>query len=322
MYEGFSYKFVPIKSRMSRYDIGFSDPYDLYHKMKNVYKWDALKRTDYFVDYHNLYTFCGVLSQRQIFVNVANELIEVEEYDKAVEILDMCQECVPEEKFPYEMIYMGFSNEYDVLKMVETYYNLGERQKAEAILYKFVDRLKESREFFRQFENSQDTFENINSYLSQAMSLYMKEISYLISEQEGELAKKNLDRAYSWLTVSDFPTDAVWYDFILYYAILEQYDQAEMIAEDYSVSLLSELNELHTLYNVTVDAYIKTYSRYEKTEDEGLIPQLQKHENLLGNLEDMLKGIEDSMKSLHGLVVELERDDLAEMLQKSLDLFE
>ena len=322
MYEGFSYKFVPIKSRMSRYDIGFSDPYDLYHKMKNVYKWDALKRTDYFVDYHNLYTFCGILSQRQIFVNVANELIEKGEYDKAVEILDMCQECVPEENFPYEMIYMGFSNEFDVLKMVEAYYNLGERQKAEAILYKFVDRLKESREFFRQFENSQDTFENINSYLSQAMSLYMKEIPYLISEQEGELAKKNLDRAYSWLTVSDFPTDAVWCDFIKYYAILGQYDKAEMIAEDYSISLLSELNELQTLYNVTVDAYIKTYSRYEKTEDEDLIPQLQKQENLLGNLEDMLKGIEDSMKKLQNLVVALERDDLAEMLQKSLDLFE
>ena len=62
-----------------------------------------------------------------------------------------------------------------VVKMVETYYNLGERQKAEAILYKFVDRLKESREFFRQFENSQDTFENINSYLSHYNSLHLHE---------------------------------------------------------------------------------------------------------------------------------------------------
>ena len=51
MYEGFSYKFVPIKNRMKSTDIGFADPEDLYNKMKNVFTWDALKRTDYFVDY-------------------------------------------------------------------------------------------------------------------------------------------------------------------------------------------------------------------------------------------------------------------------------
>ena len=77
MYEGFSYKFVPIKNRMKSTEIGFADPEDLYYKMKNVYSWDALKRTDWFVDYQNFYTFCGVLSQRQLFVNVAKEMLKI-----------------------------------------------------------------------------------------------------------------------------------------------------------------------------------------------------------------------------------------------------
>ena len=51
MYDGFSYRFVPIKNRMKSTEIGFADADDLYDKIKNVYTWDALKRTDYFVDY-------------------------------------------------------------------------------------------------------------------------------------------------------------------------------------------------------------------------------------------------------------------------------
>ena len=50
MYDGFSYRFVPVKNKTKSTDIGFADPEDLYYKMKNVFTWDALKRKDYFVD--------------------------------------------------------------------------------------------------------------------------------------------------------------------------------------------------------------------------------------------------------------------------------
>ena len=125
MYEGFSYKFVPIKNKMKSTDIGFADPEDLYYKIKNVYSWDALKRKDYFVDYQNLYTFCGVLSQRNVFVNAAKEMLKIGDRERAVELLDMCQECVQEENFPLDMTYLGFSNEYMVIDMIETYYLAG-----------------------------------------------------------------------------------------------------------------------------------------------------------------------------------------------------
>ena len=176
MYEGFSYKFVPIKNRTKSTDIGFADPEDLYYKMKNVFSWDALKRTDYFVDYQNFYTFCGVLSQRQLFVNVAREQLKVGDKARAIEMLDMCQECVPAEAYPLDIIYLGFSNEYMVLDMIELYYEAGANEKALDLAERFADELMVSARFFlnnydytkREFDTCYTTL----SYLAEVADIY------------------------------------------------------------------------------------------------------------------------------------------------------
>ena len=176
MYEGFSYKFVPIKNRMKSTDIGFADPEDLYYKMKNVFTWDALKRTDYFVDYQNYYTFCGVLSQRNIFVNAAKEMLKIGDQARAVELLDMCQECVPEENFPLDMTYLGFSNEYMVIDMIETYYMAGADKKALELAERFTEELFTSSEFFLDYyDYAKKEFEscyNCISYISDLADHY------------------------------------------------------------------------------------------------------------------------------------------------------
>ena len=167
MYEGFSYKFVPIKNRMKSTEIGFADPEDLYDKMKNIFSWDALKRTDYFVDYQNYYTFCGVLSQRQIFVNVAKEMLKIGDSARAVEMLDMCQEAVPAENYPLDMTYLGFSNEYMVIDMIETYYNAGADNKALDLSRRLADELFVSTEFFLEYYDlTKREFENCYQCLS------------------------------------------------------------------------------------------------------------------------------------------------------------
>ena len=151
MYDGFSYRFVPIKNKTKSTDIGFADAEDLYNKMKNVYSWDALKRKDYFVDYQHHYTFCGVLSQRNLFVNAAKEMLKIGDRERAVELLDMCQECVPVENFPLDMTYLGFSNEYMVIDMIETYYDAGAAEKALDLAKRFMDEIFVSTEFFLNY---------------------------------------------------------------------------------------------------------------------------------------------------------------------------
>ena len=151
MYDGFSYRFVPIKNKTKSTDIGFADAEDLYNKIKSVYSWDALKRSDYFVDYQHYYTFCGVLSQRNLFINAAKEMLKIGDKERAVELLDMCQECVPEENFPLDMTYLGFSNEYMVIDMIDTYYDAGADEKAIELAKKFMDEIFVSTEFFLNY---------------------------------------------------------------------------------------------------------------------------------------------------------------------------
>lgn len=166
MYEGFSYKFVPIKNKTRSTDIGFADAEDLYYKMKKVYKWDALKRDDYFADYQNFYTFCGVLSQRQIFVNVAKEMLKAGDMKRAVEILDMCQENVPEETYPLDMTYLGFSNEYMVIEMIESYYKAGAPEKARELAGKFAGQILPSAAFFlNHYDFARQNFEHCYNYI-------------------------------------------------------------------------------------------------------------------------------------------------------------
>ena len=176
MYEGFSYKFVPVKNKMKSTEIGFADPEDLYNKMKNVFSWEALKRTDYYVDYQNFYTFCGVLSQRNVFVNAAKEMLKIGDKERAIELLDMCQECVPEENFPLDITYMGFSNEYMVIDMIETYYQAGDAEEAMELSKRFADELFVSVEFFLQYydmaKREFDACYNCISYLADLADHY------------------------------------------------------------------------------------------------------------------------------------------------------
>ena len=163
MYDGFSYRFVPFKNKITSSDPGLVDADELYRKMVDgTFKWDALSRKDWFVDYQNLYTFLGVLSQRQLFLNVANCLIDAREDKKALEIMDLCQKCFPEENFPLETIPLGFSsNDYMVIQLVENYYFLGQADKARELGLKLAEGLLDTSRFYLEFfDYASSSFEN------------------------------------------------------------------------------------------------------------------------------------------------------------------
>ena len=190
MYEGFSYKFVPVKNRMKQTDIGFADADDLYYKVNSVFCWDALKRTDYFADYQNFYTFCGVMSQRGVFLNVAKEQLKAGYPDRAVEVLDKCQECVPESVYPLDISYMGFINERNVLEMIALYYDAGAPDKGLALAQRFVDELLVSAKFYMEFyDYARSNFEETCHYI-----FYVADILKQNGDnEEAEAMEKSLD---------------------------------------------------------------------------------------------------------------------------------
>ena len=167
MYEGYSAKFVPFKNKMTTTDPGIVDTDRLYDLMTNVFKWDAISRDDYFVDYQNLYTHLGVMSQRGLFVNAAEAFMKAGENDRALEMLDKCQRVLNTDSYPLESIPIGFSgNDYMVCEMVSQYYRLGQPEKArELAIDLFNDLLVSSRFYLEYYDYAQSEFELCGQYV-------------------------------------------------------------------------------------------------------------------------------------------------------------
>ncbi len=194
-HEGYSFKLVPIRSKTSSTSAGFVDTDELYRKMTQVYKWDAVSAGDYFIDYQNMYTHLGVLSLRSLFVTAADAFIKAGENDRALEMLDKCQEVM--KHFPLETVPLGFSgNDYMVVSMVEDYYKLGQGDKARDLGKRLADQLLISAAFYSRFYDvAQDEFELVGNYI------------YFLSDEmrkggDTELAKSLTDNLLSMLGLS------------------------------------------------------------------------------------------------------------------------
>ena len=188
MYEGYSAKLVPFKNRMTTTDPGIVDTDRLYDLMTNVFKWDAISRDDYFVDYQNLYTHLGVMSQRSLFVNAAQAFLKAGELDRAKEMLDKCQRVIRRESYPLETIPIGFSgNDYMVCEMVDMYYKLGEPDKARDLAIELFNNLLVSSRFYLEFyDYAQSDFELCGQYV-----YYLQDIVNSAGDKElaGQIGK-------------------------------------------------------------------------------------------------------------------------------------
>ena len=185
-YEGYSFKFVPIKNKTTTTQAGFVDTDELYRKMTEVYSWDALSADDYFIDYQNQYTHLGVLSIRNLFVTCAEAFMAAGENDRALEMLDRCAEVM--EHYPLETVPLGFSgNDFMVVETVRDYYALGQPEKALALATRMGEELLVSANFYLQFYDwAPDELDMVGGYI------------YLLSDEmktggDTEAAEKLLD---------------------------------------------------------------------------------------------------------------------------------
>ena len=164
-YEGYSFKLIPIKNKTTTTVAGFVDTDDLYRKMTETYKWDAVASGDYFIDYQNQYTHMGVMSLRGLFVTAANAFINAGENDRAMEMLDKCRDITRD--FPLEGVPVGFSgNDYMVISMVEDYYKLDAADKAVELGAAMAQELLVSANFYNKFyAYAKEDFELIGNYI-------------------------------------------------------------------------------------------------------------------------------------------------------------
>ena len=148
--DGFIYKFVPIKSSTSFYEVSQVDTDALYDRLMNVFRMDSFTG-DFFVDYQNLSTFNGVASPRFVFVQTANALYKKGETDKAVQLLDRMQETFPDRNFPLNTsAAVRYVNENMVINAIELYIKCGQNDKALELADRFITETMKAIKLFSQ----------------------------------------------------------------------------------------------------------------------------------------------------------------------------
>ncbi len=189
MFDGFSYRFVPIKTGCKRADAGVVDADRLYHLMTDVYRFDAAADTHHLVDYQNLYTFCGVMNYRDLFCQLARILNKRGRHADAEATLDRCMEVMNTKNYPLDMSVLSLGNELAVANMIDQYYFAGAPEKARALAVAFTDKLMESLVFYSSlYYNAKHEFETVATYL------YYVCDDILTKHDDTELAAEILDK--------------------------------------------------------------------------------------------------------------------------------
>ena len=143
-YDGFAYKFVPIKSKTGAEagNIDQVNAEDLYNKAMNVYRLNSLK-APVNIDYQNLLTFNSLISIREIMTNTAKSLLAIGEKEKAVKVLDKMQEVMPEKNFPLNNSIISSINDAAVMDAITVYLECGQKAKGIALGEKMVKETEE-----------------------------------------------------------------------------------------------------------------------------------------------------------------------------------
>jgi tetratricopeptide (TPR) repeat protein len=128
--EGFAYRLVPIKTPAKGYlETGRIDTDTMYKKLMEDFLWGNMEQPETLMDYTTVRTV-SVIKIRNNFNRLAKGLIQKGQLDSAVAVLDRCVELMPKENVPYDLF---------TLDILETYYFLGENEKANVILSDFAD---------------------------------------------------------------------------------------------------------------------------------------------------------------------------------------
>ena len=164
-YEGYSFKFVPIRNKVSSLNVGICDVAGLYGRLCNVYRFDALASDGWFVDYQNLYTHLGVMSVRQVFATAARSMAKGGFTAEAIELLDRGMEVT--RQLPLETIPIGFTaNDYMVIDIISQYYKYGEKEKADALATELAAQMLQTAAFYYDFyDYARNDFETSMQYL-------------------------------------------------------------------------------------------------------------------------------------------------------------
>lgn len=143
-FDGFAYRFVPIKTPYDSWNVGRIDTDVLYNNLMKVYRYGNMSDEDVYVDAYINYNFTAS-HIRTAFARLASELAKKGDKAKAVEVLDYGLKQMPVANFQYT---------YQYLPYIKAYYDAGAPEKGDELFADYLRNLEEYVTYYVSFPES------------------------------------------------------------------------------------------------------------------------------------------------------------------------
>lgn len=126
--EGMAYRLVPVKKGPSPDgNPGYVNSSVLYDRLMNKFHWGGLDKNEVYMDETNRRM---TMSLRITFSRLAQQFIDENDNEKALEVLDKAFEVMPEKNVPYDVF---------VMYLAENYYAAGDNEKGNELVSRLAD---------------------------------------------------------------------------------------------------------------------------------------------------------------------------------------
>ncbi len=156
--EGIAFRLIPVSTPgRNFFNYGRIDPEIMHENLMNEFSWGRMNEEDVYLDHFNRRTL-SVIKFRNNFLRLSREWLSRGDTTKAIEVLDRCMELAPHEKFPYDYFVSGLvypdqeGNQIEYPGMIETYYDAGEIEKANALLLEFAGILMQDIRYYQELK--------------------------------------------------------------------------------------------------------------------------------------------------------------------------
>lgn len=140
--DGLAYRVVPIKTESKYGETGRVDTDVLYENMMNKFVWGNITDPDVYLDENNQRMLMNIKSN---FVRLADALVAEGKKDSAIQVLDHCEELMPNERVPY--------NYYNIL-LANSYFMAGAKEKAIEMIKTYSESLFEEIDYYLSLDEA------------------------------------------------------------------------------------------------------------------------------------------------------------------------
>ena len=183
--EGLAYRFTPFETDKLNSKI---DSEKMYDNLMNKFKFGGIDKPGIYID-ENVMRMC--YTHRRIFTQLVGQLIKEGKKDKALAALDYAEKMIPAINVPYDWANGAF-------QMAESYYQLGQNEKANKIIDELANKSLEYMIWYLSLNDNQLAIAGENFVYN--ASLLDAEVRLMEKYKSEELAKHystQLDQLYN-----------------------------------------------------------------------------------------------------------------------------